>query len=308
MSSVLLAAALLVLHVIVCLVVWMLVRIGVLDIKGHLLVFMLLVPVWGVFCVLALEVRSLVHGDRLRDSTLEALRNNDSVHRQLLVEGRDEDARTVPLEEALIVNPSGERRRLMLSILSDDPEGYLALLKSASLNDDAEVAHYAAAAMSQIAKEADVKLQQLEQAYAADPHDADRLAEYREYLAHYLESGLAEGKASELQRAQYARLLDRELELSPDDPALLKDAAGARLTLGDLDAADALISRLLSLSPQDEDAWMLRLREAVCAHDPEKLGSVLDALCSGDLYLSARAREAVEFWRPMAEGKKGGDA
>lgn len=297
MTTTCVAVALIALHILVCLFVWMLVRIGILNVKGHLLVFMLLVPVWGSLCVLALEVRGLVHGDNLRASTLEALRNNDRVHRQLLVEGREGDAETVPLEEALIVDAAHDRRRLMLQILNDDPEGYIALLKGASLNDDAEVAHYAAAAMSQITKEADVKLQRLEQAYAADPADGAALAEYCDYLGNYLDSGLAEGKAAQLQRDQYARLLERRLSQAPDDAGLLRRAAAARLDLGDYDAADALIDRLLTASPQDEDGWVLRLREAAAARDGELLSETLDRMDAEHVYLGPRAREAVGFWR-----------
>lgn len=297
MTTTCVAVTLIVLHVLVCLLVWMLVRVGILNVKGHLLVFMLLVPVWGPLCVLALEVRGLVHGDNLRASTLEALRNNDRVHRQLLVEGREGDAETVPLEEALIVDAAHDRRRLMLQILNDDPEGYISLLKGASLNDDAEVAHYAAAAMSQITKEADVKLQRLEQAYAADPTDGAALAEYCDYLGNYLDSGLAEGKAAQLQRDQYARLLERRLSQAPGDAGLLRRAAAARLDLGDYDAADALIDRLLSASPQDEDGWVLRLREAAAARDGELLSETLGQMDAEHVYLGPRAREAVDFWR-----------
>lgn len=311
MSVEVFAAAFLLSHVLVCLVVWMLMRIGILDVEGHLLVFMLLVPVWGVACVAALELRGIVHGDNLKDSTLEALRNNDRVHRRLLVEGREGDDQTVPLEEALIVDSSNERRRLMLSILNDDPEDYIALLQNASLNDDSEVAHYAAAAMSQITKEADVKLQKLEQAYASDPSDAIALAQYCDYLERYLDSGLAEGKSAELQRAQYARLLDRRLELEPDEPGLLCKAAQARIALGDFDMADSMVSRLLDLKPTAEEAWMLRLQEASAARDGALMAATLDQIESRGMYLGSRSREIVAFWRPKAaavSSLEGGDA
>ncbi len=294
------AAVLLILHILFCLLVWVLVRLGLLDVKGHLLVFMLLVPVWGAVCVFALELRSVVYGDDLKDATLEALRNSDRVHRQLHVEGREGDAQTVPLEEALIVDASRERRKLMLSILNDDPEGYIPLLKDASLNDDGEVAHYAAAAMSQITKEADVKLQRLERAYAADESDGSALCEYCDYLGQYLDSGLAEGKAAQLQREQYARLLEQRLSASPDDQYLLTKAATARIELGDLNLAEDLISRLLKIDPHDDQALLLRLREASAAHDGELLGETLDLMEADGVYLSPASREAYEFWRGPA--------
>ncbi len=319
MSPTLAALVLLAVHIVFCLFVWMLMRIGILDVKGHLLVFMLLVPVWGAVSVLALELRGLAFGEDLKEATLEALRNNDHVHQRLLVEGREGDATTVPLEEALIVDASRERRRLMLSILNDDTEGYISLLKDASLNDDGEVAHYAAAAMSQITKEADVKLQRLEQAWAFDTSNTRALAEYCDYLGSYLDSGLAEGKAAQLQRDQYARLLDKRLTLSPNDRELLRKAAGARIELGDFDSAEALIARLFEIEPHDEKALLLRLREAASARDGELLKETLALAQSEGFYLSPIAREAVAFWSdaqsrtspaPASQqfAEKGGDA
>ena len=96
----------------------------------------------------------------------------------------------IPLEEALIVNDPADRRRLMLSMLTEEPDAYLAQLQAAKLNDDVEVAHYAATAVAQISKESDLKLQQLERAFKTDP-SAQNLNEYCDFLGEYLGSGLA---------------------------------------------------------------------------------------------------------------------
>lgn len=40
----------------------------------------------------------------------------------------------------------------MLSMLTEEPDAYLAQLQSAKLNDDVEVAHYAATAVAQISR------------------------------------------------------------------------------------------------------------------------------------------------------------
>ena len=152
---------------------------------------MVLVPLWGPLLVALLSVRSAVFGADLKDATLETLRINDDMHRSLLVQGRERDDGVVPLEEALIVNDPGDRRRLMLSMLTEDPDAYLAQLQAAKLNDDVEVAHYAATAVAQISKESDLKLQQLERAFKTDP-SSHNLDAYCDFLGAYLDSGLAE--------------------------------------------------------------------------------------------------------------------
>ncbi|MBS7125756.1 MAG: hypothetical protein KH064_00980 [Collinsella sp.] len=169
MISLVVASVLLLIHALVCLMLWTLMKLGLLPVRGHMLAVIVLVPLWGPLLVVLLSVRSAMFGEGLKESALESLRFNDELHRSILVHDRDADAGVVPLEEALIVNDPAYRRRLMLSMLTEEPDAYLAQLQAAKLNDDVEVAHYAATAVAQISKESDLKLQQLERAFKTDP-------------------------------------------------------------------------------------------------------------------------------------------
>lgn len=97
---------------------------------------------------------------------MEPFRVDDELHRSIRVESRENAASTVPLEEALLLDSAEQRRKLILSVLTDDPVQYYDLLEQARLNDDSEVVHYAATAMAQISKQADAALQRLRSAAA----------------------------------------------------------------------------------------------------------------------------------------------
>ncbi len=295
MISLAVAAALLLIHALVCQVLWTLIKLGLLPVRGHMLAVMMLVPLWGPLLVVLLCARSLVFGDALKDSTLESLRIDDDLHRSMLVQGREDDAGVVPLEEALIVNDLGDRRRLILSILTEDPDAYLAQLQAAKLNDDVEVAHYAATAVAQISKESDLKLQQLERAFKADP-SAQNLDAYCDYLGTYLDSGLAEGRVAQIQRQQYARLLARRCE--HEESLELRIAyAGALADAGDIDEAARIANRLMVDAPDEQETWMLCLRLAVMHRDGDAVQQVIDAIDNQHVYLSAKNREELAFWR-----------
>lgn len=169
MISLVVAAVLLLIHALVCLMLWTLMKLGLLPVRGHMLAVIVLVPLWGPLLVVLLSVRGTAFGEGLKESALESLRFNDDLHRSMSVPSGEDDAGVVPLEEALIINDPAERRRLMLSMLTEEPDAYLAQLQAAKLNDDVEVAHYAATAVVQISKESDLKLQQLERAFKTDP-------------------------------------------------------------------------------------------------------------------------------------------
>lgn len=301
MISLVVSTVLLLIHVLVCLVLWTLMKLGLLPVRGHMLAVMVLVPLWGPLLVVLLIARSAVFGDDLKDATLEALRINDDMHRSMLVQGREGDDGVVPLEEALIVNDPGDRRRLMLSMLTEDPDAYLAQLQAAKLNDDVEVAHYAATAVAQISKESDLKLQQLERAFKTDP-SAQNLNAYCDYLGTYLASGLAEGRVAQIQRQQYARLLARRCERE-DGLALRVRYVTALADAGEVDEAEDVAERLVADAPDEQDVWMLCLRLAVLRHDGEMVQRVIDAVDKQHVYLSAENRERLAFWREGEEAR-----
>lgn len=300
MISLVIAAVLLLIHTLVCLVLSTLVKLGMLPVRGHMLPAMVLVPLWGPL-LLVLCARGEAFGDALEDGTLESLRLNDEIRRGMQVQVREGDAGVVPLEEALIVNDPSDRRRLMLSMLTEDPDAYLAQLQAAKLNDDVEVAHYAATAVAQISKESDLKLQQLERAFKTDP-STENLDAYCDYLGTYLDSGLAEGRVEQIQRQQYARLLARRCERE-DGAALRIRYATALADAGELDESEAVITQLVAEVPDEQEAWMLCLRLAVMRRDGEAVQQVIDAIDNQHVYLSAENREKLAFWRDGGEAR-----
>ena len=92
MISLVVAAVLLLIHALVCLMLWTLMKLGLLPVRGHMLAVIVLVPLWGPLLVVLLSVRSAVFGEGLKESALESLRFNDELHRSILVHDRDADA------------------------------------------------------------------------------------------------------------------------------------------------------------------------------------------------------------------------
>lgn len=301
MISLVVAAVLLLIHALVCLMLWTLMKLGLLPVRGHMLAVIVLVPLWGPLLVALLSVRSAVFGEGLKESALESLRFNDDLHRSMSVPSGEDDAGVVPLEEALIVNDPADRRRLMLSMLTEEPDAYLAQLQAAKLNDDVEVAHYAATAVAQISKESDLKLQQLERAFKTDP-SSHNLDAYCDFLGAYLDSGLAEGRVAQIQRQQYARLLARRCERE-DGPALRIRYATALADADEIDKAEDVASQLVIDAPDEQDVWMLCLRLAVIRRDGQAVQRVIDAIEKQHVYLSADNREKLAFWRDGEEAR-----
>lgn len=220
------------------------------------------------------------------------------LHRSIPVEPRETPDDTVPLEEALLVDTVEQRRKLILSVLKDDPARYYDLLQQARLNDDSEVVHYAATALAQVSKQADLALQQHARRYAeAGPaQQAQVRAEYAAYLEEYLASGLAQGQAAQLWRRQLEALLKAELAQEVTYPLGCR-LAKVQLALEEYEEAGQTLAALIRRWPVREEAWLLCLRRAAARHSGPEVRSVLRQMAEQQVYLSAAGRQEAAFWK-----------
>ena len=67
MISLVVAAVLLLIHALVCLMLWTLMKLGLLPVRGHMLAVIVLVPLWGPLLVVLLSARSAVFGEGLKE-------------------------------------------------------------------------------------------------------------------------------------------------------------------------------------------------------------------------------------------------
>ena len=155
--------------------------------------------------------------------------------------------------------------------------------------------------MAQISKESDLTLQQLERAFKADPN-AQNLIAYCDFLGEYLDSGLAEGRVAQIQRQQYARLLARRCNREDSFELRIRYAAALADT-GQIDEAQAVTSQLVLDAPEEQDVWMLCLRLAVMRRDGDEIRHLIDAIDKRHVYLNAKNREELAFWRDEEEAR-----
>lgn len=178
---------------------------------------------------------------------MEPFRVDDELHRSIRVENREDAASTVPLEEALLLDSAEQRRKLILSVLTDDPVQYYDLLEQARLNDDSEVVHYAATAMAQISKQADAALQLADQPKEEQYGLGCRLAKVQLELAEY---AAAEQTLAELTARWPVRETPWLLRLR--SAAARKDGAELARWLAEMERAQVYVS---AAGRREVDFW-----------------------------------------------------
>lgn len=202
----------LVIHLIICILIWLGIRTGFLKVKMYMLSLAVFVPVWGPVCVLLIHFQLFSGTDQVKTVGVEKLRVNEEIYKNMFPAMEENDRDVVPLEEALLLNDPSRRRELIMNVLNDNPGEYVELLKQARMNEDVEVVHYAITAMVELSKEYDYRLQKIEKKYTNDPDDPVILEEYCDFLKEYLSQGFMEKQMEQIYRNQYTQLLLKQLE------------------------------------------------------------------------------------------------
>ena len=115
----------LVIHLVLCLVLYLLIWLGALKCGKMAFMLVLLVPVWGAVCLVIQEIRARGKQQIREEVGIEKLKVNDEVHKSILMEEDPAEERVVPLEEALLINDPSLRRELMMEVMYSNPDDYV---------------------------------------------------------------------------------------------------------------------------------------------------------------------------------------
>lgn len=286
----------LIIHLLFCGMIYLAYRLHWLQLKGVYLPVILLVPFWGVLCVLLLNWKAVSHTDESLEIDRGEAWSNQGIYENIFKKQERGDDGLVPLEEALILNSPVQRRKLMMDVLYDDPEEYIDLLYEARLNDDVEVVHYATTAMAEISKKYDLALQKAEHDYAKDPGNPVTLNRYCDLLEKYISLGIVQGQPLVIQRNQFEQLLEKKLETDMGCENWLKKAEN-ELELREFGKAAESLRMLERLFPDEPKAWMLKLKFYVLQHEGRKIQRLIAEMESRHLYFSKEDQEMIEFWK-----------
>ncbi|HIZ83441.1 MAG TPA: hypothetical protein H9668_03325 [Firmicutes bacterium] len=292
----------LILHILLCILVYVGIRTRVLKFSEQLFPIIAMVPVAGMAAAVAAEIMSRFRKGGKKEMSLEELHMAEDVRLQRLEESEG-DSMVVPLEEALSVNDAKTRRQLMLEILHQNPGAYVELLQQARMDDDIEVTHYASTAMMELQRDFEINLQRAEQEYEKQPDQPEKLDRCLYCLRKYIDSGLIEESILFVYRTRYAELLQKKLEQEPENMQACQYAVDNYLGLSNYREAKFLADRMQNRWPDREESWLSTLKVCQQMNDAEGIRRVLRKVKRGNVYLSPAGREAIAFWDTEERGK-----
>jgi hypothetical protein len=282
-------------HVFICILIFVGMQCGVLNVQKYMFIIALLLPFFGTLIVLILHFQIGFDPESIAelDSNKAGLESN--LYQNLTVDEKRAGT-AVPIEEALILNSAREKRGIIMDVLNEDPRAYVDLLQKAGNNDDTEVVHYAVTAMVEISKENDYALQRFEAEHAANPGDLRILTEYCNFLWSCLEQDLMQGQVEVMNRELFSQLTREKIaieEALEDYSRLVKN----ELKRKNYDDAKDLLGEMDAKWPHSEEFVLMNVQYLAAMNKGREIHEFINEIISkGQIYLSTKTKEALAFW------------
>lgn len=272
--------------------------------KSHLrkehVILLYLVPIFGPFSALIIELMIISGEQGAIAVDLEPLNLGDEIIWKTL-KSFHEKGDLVPLEEAILIDEAKIRRRFMLETLYSDPYKYLDVLNIAKYNDDVETSHYATTTISNAQKDFQLSIQKLVVEVENHPENVDVLDSYIEILGKYIKSGLLEEHLLNNLQLVYSTMLDKKLHMVKNDKKALIEKLRNNIDLHDYATAFETSGLLKKYYPEDEEIWIEALRVCVDGRDPARLQETIIEICRNDnIAWTRQGRDQVSPWVKVA--------
>ena len=281
-------------HMILCLLIFLGIRFRVLSVHKYMFFVALLLPFWGILIVLLLHFHIGFNPSGTKEIGIDQLKLESEIYRSVAPDDKHAD-RTVPIEEALLIDSAKERRSLIMDVLNDNPGEYVEFLRKAGNNDDTEIVHYAVTAMVEISKENDYMLQKLETAYSSDPNNISVLTEYCDFLWSCLSQNLMQGQVEVMNRELFSQLMNKKIAISGNvtDYARLVEN---ELKRSSFDKAEDILSKMSVHWPDSEEYILLQIQYYASLGKGQEIRAFIRQLEDSNMYISSKTKEALSFW------------
>lgn len=286
---------LLFLHLIACALILLGIKSGFLKLHTYMFFVALFLPFWGILLILILHFQICLRADGTKEIQLEKLKLDSELYKPIRIDTQNTAETAIPMEEALLVNSSKERRSLILDVLNDNPKEYIEFLQKAGNNDDTEVVHYAVTAMVEISKENDARLHALEQEYAAHPENPQILKSYTDFLWNCLSQNMMQGQVEQIHRELFCTLMQKKLRNQGQKQDFVRlvhnELARKNYTL-----AFEVLERMRSRYPSAEEYYLLKIKYLASVGRGIEIQQVLTEIREKQIYISSKGKEIIAFW------------
>lgn len=284
-----------VIHLLVCGFLFLGIHSGILKVHNYMFFVALLLPFWGEVVVLLLHLQIVLKRDGKAELGVDKFKVKSELYKSISMDSGTNTQRTVPMEDALLINNSAERRALILDVLNDNPKDYIEFLQKAGDNDDTEVVHYAVTAMVELSKENDALLHMLEKQYEAEPENPEILEAYTDLLWECLSMNMMQGQVEKMNRELFSTLMLKKIAKDGSVEDYVRSVMND-LIQKNYRNASFVLERMKEQYPAQEEYFLLKIQYLAALKRSEDIQKLLAEVKEKQIYFSAKGKEAIAFW------------
>lgn len=211
----------------------------------------------------------------------------------------EKEVNYVSVEEALLLNDSTIKRRLIMDTAKEDAYEYINFLKLAMQDRDMETSHYAASIVMEVNRELQNVIQSAVVLYEKDKTDVQNILFYGEIVGRYYNSGLLEEHGARKYGLLYSRLLEELINLEYMTESIFEDKIETDMNLGEHRNLKSWIHQYQERYPESEKPYLLMMKYYYITHDQEGIKKTLEQLQSSHVNVSRKGNERIEFWKSI---------
>lgn len=187
----------------------------------------------------------------------------------------EKEVNYIPVEEALLLNNSSVKRKLIMDTARDEAYDYISFLKLAMSDSDMETSHYAASIVMEINRKLQTLIQKAAADYEKNNKDAKNLFDYVDIVGKYYKSGLLDEGNEKRYGLLYSKLIEELINLEYDTEALFKDKIETDLKLNEYTSLFNWIERYHDKYPESETPYLLTMKYYYITNNVNGINQVL---------------------------------
>ncbi len=202
----------------------------------------------------------------------------------------------VPVADALELNDERIKQNLIINAIRTDPYKYLDFLKKAIKDEDTEIAHYAATAVTEVKRKLILKVQELKERYENNKADLTTMKAYKDALKKYNDSGLLDKNTYEKTLFIYKELLEKIIEMDESNEYLYEEIINCSILLKDFKKAIEYCNLYLKDFKKSEKPYLLIMKIYFINKNRAKFDEVLKKLKESNIALNKDSLDLIKFW------------
>lgn len=232
------------------------------------------------------------------DSEEDILDSKYNLHDNIISTNNvNEELNIISADEALVLNESKIKRRLIINIVKKNSAKYIPVLKKALENDDIEVSHYAAVAITEFKNHFINTLQKESEKYKKNKKDINTLKRYVNALKNYIDSDLLDEKSLINYRNLYSEKLEELLSLHTSEEKYFIDKINCHIELSEYNLALKYCNRFTRIHNKSKKPYIMYMKVYYMLKDIDNFKIKLNYLNQSAAKLDNTTLNMLRFWQ-----------